>query len=339
MKNYLPILTLTFLSLTLSSCFKEDKPVSIRTTQSKVMSVFMGNAYQNQMFFKLEDLTYKTKDLNDWDLAFDNITNDFKIVTNYGRNIFVARTDVLNRNELANINPSKISLKQWLYDFPNGSIDSNAFGDWTRIYNNKMPYHIIDMGRNLALSQRYYFVKVLEADEAHYKIEFGKMSESDSFQVLNIPRYKARNYTYLNLRNGQVISDFEPLKEDWDFVFTRYRFIFYIDPNPTEPFPYLVTGCLLNPHNVAVAVDTTTGFEQIDYLLCKQLSFTKNQDIIGYAWKSFDYTVSFSYSINPKTVFIVKNNKGDYYKIRFLDFYNDNRQSGYPKFEVQKIEH
>ncbi|MBX2985832.1 MAG: HmuY family protein [Bacteroidia bacterium] len=337
MKIHCRILILSPLLLLLSSCFKEDKPLTLPQTESEVMSVYMGDAYQNQLFFKLEDLTYSKKDLNDWDLAFDNITNQFKVVSNYGRNIFVARTNIHNRNELNTIKPAQIPLKQWLYDFPNGSIDSNAFGDWTKLYGNNMPYHILDMGRNLSAAQRYYFIKVLEADETHYKVELGKLSSPDSAQTIDFARNKDRNFTYLNIRNGQIATDYEPDNNEWDFVFTRYRFIFYIDPNPTEPFPYLVTGCLLNPHNVSVSIDTVIGYDKINLAVCQHKDYTTRQDIIGYAWKTFDYTVSFDYTMNPNTVYIVKNTKGDYYKLRFLDFYNENKQTGYPKFEVERV--
>ncbi|MCK9481514.1 MAG: HmuY family protein [Bacteroidia bacterium] len=336
MKDKIIFIALSTLLL-LTSCFKEDRPLVLPASKAKVMSVFMGSEFQNQIFFKMEDQSYQTSNLNDWDLAFDNVSNQFKIVTNYGRNIFVARTQALDVSQLESIKPAQIPIKQWLYDFPNGSIDSNAFGDWKNLYGNKMPFHIIDMGRTLPSPQRYYVVRVLEADDVQYKVEFGKFSMLDSLQVVEIKRNKNRNFTYLNIRNGQIHTDFEPLKEDWDFVFTRYRFIFYIDPNPTEPLPYLVSGCLLNPHNVSVSLDTVSGFENINLKLCNQKHFTKSQDVIGYAWKSFDYSVSFSYTINPNMVYIVKNNKGDFYKIRFLDFYNENKQTGYPKFQIQQV--
>ena len=329
------MLLFIFATLLLSSCFKEDKPVQLaKDPESRVMSVFLGLNYENQLFFSLEELAYKQQDLNDWDLAFDNFSNQFKIVTNYGRDIFVAHTQIQNNSDLKDFDPRQ---HEWLYDFPSGNIDSNAFGDWTAKYGNTSPYFVIDMGRLLPLAERYFFVKIEEATTEKYVVKTGNLSAFENEIEIEINRNPLRNFSYLNVRTASLLPDFEPESGDWDIVFTRYRHIFYIDPNPTMPFPYLVTGALLNPRNVSVAVDTLKGFENIDLAFCQNASYTTQQDVIGYAWKEFDFTVTFTYSINPRTTYIVNNTKGEYFKIRFLDFYNENREKGYPKFEIKKV--
>lgn len=324
-----------FFSILLSSCFKEDRPIKLpEAPDSSVMSVFLGINYENQLFFNLEELGYVQRDINDWDLAFDNITEKFKVVTNYGRDIFIAHTPFNNIEDLTSIETRQL---EWLYDFPSGNIDSNAIGDWTNTYGNSTPYFIVDMGRLLAKELRYYFIKIESADQEKYIVKHGNLNETENETTTVIPRNKMYNASYLNLRTQKLSVDFEPQATDWDIVFTRYRHIFYIDPNPDAPFPYLVTGALLNPNNVQVAIDTAIGFQQIDLSYCQSLTYSSQQDIIGYAWKAFDFTVSFTYTINPNTSYIIKNHQGNYYKLRFLDFYDDNRQKGYPKFELQRV--
>ena len=44
-----------------------------------------------------------------------------------------------------------------------------------------------------------------------------------------------------------------------------------------------------------------------------------------------------AYSVNPKMNYILKVADGFYYKLHFLDFYNDQGIKGYPKFEFQKL--
>ena len=318
-----------------TSCFKEDKPVELaKDPNSKVTSVFLGLNYENQLFYNLENLDFSQRNLNDWDIAFDNVTDKFKVVTNYGRDIFVAHTQTLENSELKDFVPSQ---HKWLYDFPSGNIDSNSFGDWTARYGNTSPYFVIDMGRLLPTNERYFFVKIQAANSSKYVLRIGNLSQPEMEQEIEINRDPSRNYSYLNLRTGVILPEFEPESNDWDIIFTRYRHIFYIDPNPDMPFPYLVTGALLNPRNTSVAIDTLIGFDNIDLSFCQNSNYSTQQDVIGYAWKEFDFTVSFTYSINPNTTYIVKNAKGDFFKIRFLDFYNENREKGYPKFEVKKV--
>lgn len=321
-----------------SSCFKEDRPIVLpEAPGSSVETVFLGSEYQNQLFYNLSRLDYVQRDIRDWDLAFDCRTDSFKVVTNYGRDIFVARTQL---HDLTSLTQSFNHRDfDWLYDFPSGVLDSNAFGNWKAEHGSSTPYYLIDMGRRLPQEERYYYVRVVEANPDSYTLHIGLLFENGSSDptVLTWPRNPSQTYTYVNLRTQQVMTDFEPPKNDWDILFTRYRHIFYIEPNPELPFPYLVTGALLNPYNTQVAIDSVTPFHDIDLDFCTRQTYSTSPDAIGYAWKDFDFSVTFTYSINSLKTYIVKNQHGQYYKIRFLDFYNENRLRGYPKFEIKPV--
>jgi hypothetical protein len=331
---------LLFSSLFLvAGCFKEDKPMRLPLdSEAKVTRVFLGKSYENQLFYNLETGVVAERDINDWELAIDLFSSEYKVLTNYGRDIFVARTSLFTLNELATLKPASLT---WNYDFPNGKIDSNAIGDWKQRYGaDTSAYFLLDLGRFQPIEQRYFFFRFINKTETEITIQFGNQQQIAAVSSLTIQRDANRNYAYVSIRNKQVLNDFEPLAKDWDLIFTRYRHIFYIDPNPTDPFPYLVTGALLNPRFTAVAMDTIQGFANIDLPMASSLSYDNTPDIIGYAWKNFDFTVSFTYSVNPNTTYIIRSTKSGtskYYKIRFLDFYNENKEKGYPKFEVKPI--
>jgi len=325
--RYYLIVAIAFL---LSSCFKEDQKIILPQNESIVQSFYMGNAYQNQYFFNLEANEYTVSDLSNWDLAFST-SNENIIRINYGRDIFAYNT---NKKQLEL--PLSISPSEWKYDYPAAPPDSTVFigwqntDEWSNVY-------IVDLGRSLQHKDRYLFLQIKAQGTESYKIKFGYLSDTTNQREVEIPKNENVNFVYYSLQNQKFINDFEPNNSEWDILFTRYRHIFYLDPEGKEPFPYLVTGVLLNPNKVSMAIDSVSGFENISLASVQNLDFSTKEDGIGYAWKNFDYTVTFAYTINPNNIYVVKNASGSYFKIKFIDFYNKDKQRGYPKFEFQKI--
>jgi hypothetical protein len=325
--RYYLIVAIAFL---LSSCFKEDQKIILPQNESIVQSFYMGNAYQNQYFFNLEKNEYTISDLSNWDLAFST-SNENTIRINYGRDIFAYNT---NKKQLEL--PVSISPSEWKYDYPAAPLDSTVFNGWQNADEWSNVY-IVDLGRSLQQKDRYLFLQIKALGTESYKIKFGYLSDTTNQREVEIPKNENVNFVYYSFQNQKFINDFEPKNTEWDILFTRYRHIFYLDPEGKEPFPYLVTGVLLNPNKVSMAIDSVSGFENISLASVQNLDFSTKEDGIGYAWKNFDYTVTFAYTINPNNIYVVKNASGSYFKIKFLDFYNKDKQRGYPKFEFQKI--
>lgn len=316
--------------LLFTSCFKEDERIILPQNESIVQSFFMGNTYQNQYFFNLEANDYSKSDLTHWDLAFST-SNENTIRMNYGRDIFAYNTNKKHLELPINISPS-----EWKYDYPAAPPDSTVFNGWQNADEWSNVY-IVDLGRSLEEKDRYLFLQMKAPDSESFTIKYGYLSDTTKQWEEEIPKNDNVNFVYYSLQNQKFINDFEPKKTEWDILFTRYRHIFYLDPEGKDPFPYLVTGVLLNPDNVSMAIDSVSGFENISLATVQSLDFSTKEDGIGYAWKNFDYTVTFAYTINPNNIYVVKNASGAYFKIKFLDFYNKDKQRGYPKFEFQKI--
>ena len=126
----------------------------------------------------------------------------------------------------------------------------------------------------------------------------------------------------------------EPAKNSWDLVFTQYTHLF---TNNTETPAYLVTGILTNYlNNVMVAIDSTTLFDEINLDLISSYNFSNDQDGIGYNWKRYDLENQV-YTVNSEITYIIKDLSNRYFKMHFIDFYNDLGEKGYPKFEIQEL--
>ncbi len=61
-----------------------------------------------------------------------------------------------------------------------------------------------------------------------------------------------------------------------------------------------------------------------------------NVDVIGYSWKEYNFGSS-TYEVDPSKNYIIKTTEGMYYKIHFIDFYNDQGDKGTPVFETQLL--
>jgi hypothetical protein len=80
---------------------------------------------------------------------------------------------------------------------------------------------------------------------------------------------------------------------------------------------------------VEVAQLDNADFASITLNDANLAKFTKKQHEIGYDWKQYDQS-SDRYTMVPKRVYLVKTN-GVIFKLKFVDFYNDQGKKGYPK--------
>ena len=85
-----------------------------------------------------------------------------------------------------------------------------------------------------------------------------------------------------------------------------------------------------------VAKDTTNSFEQIGLDMINIYDFSNHQDEIGYNWKVFDFETQ-TYTVQTEITYIIKDVSNRYFKLHFIDFYDEYGEKGSPKFEVQEL--
>jgi hypothetical protein len=175
-------------------------------------------------------------------------------------------------------------------------------------------------------------VKFLWVNANAYKLKYGLLNNTQVDSII-IEKQTAYNYSYFTFSNGGQQLTMEPPKTEWDIVFTRYRYVFY---NTIPYTPYQVSGVLLNPTGIYAGVDSTMNFDDIDYQKALSVPLFNQRDVIGYNWKYYSFS-SQSYIVVPNRNYIIRDEKGYYWKLRFVDFYNNNGEKGYPKFEYQRL--
>ncbi len=309
--------------LFLFSCEKEEIPISLNTSQLNITQINLESNYAKQVFYNLEQNSIISSNIKtDWDLGFSNEGGVFNIIINSSVFSQIKKINNLLFEEVTTI-PDSIN---WRWDDPS-NYNNTAIGN---TWDNSITY-ILDLGfDNDGNARGYKKFKVDTFSNNYYIITFSNLNNSE-LRTVQIPKNENIQYSRLSLSSETIISS--PNKKNWDLLFSQYTHLFN---DPITP-AYLVTGVLINQQNeIEVAIDSINFFNDISFSNINDYIFYKNQDLIGYNWKSFNFESGY-YIINSNINYIIKNTEGRYYKLRFIDFYNDDGVKGYPTFEVQEI--
>lgn len=326
--------------LSLTACFKKETPITLPQGNSQITTCFIGNDYENNVYFDLSSNAFQIHPSDDWDLRFETADTAWGVFINTGNNLKVYKTDLYSLNDARSKDSNYIKTFPSAVDAPEGLARASAIADW-RHFKRKGG---IDSSGVFVLNLSYgkgadYYAcfQILSVTNRAYSIAVSRLNQQliDTIEIL---KDQTANYSYFSFANGgQLIHNVEPNKTQWDFMFTRYNHNFMgILPN-NQPFPYRVAGVLTNRNGVKVAKDSTTGFEKIDASCVPQYAFSSMANAIGYDWKSHAFGAVGNYVVNAKITFIIQDTDGQIYKLRFLDFYNAKAEKGYPKFEFLRI--
>jgi hypothetical protein len=324
---------LAYCSLFLTSCEKEDSPITLPPPgEMKVVSASMGLNYDDQVFVDFETGLTKTVPYRSYDLAFEASADGWRVYLNTGKLMFVANT---TSNDLV---VADSTGKEWKTETEHLYDDSTAFGNWQ----SGNAVYVIDRGRVEHFgAARWRKFQILSVNDNEYKIRFS-LYNNTQVTDFTIPKNPAYSLMYFSFENGGKMVDVAPEKNMWDVVFTKYTYTYYSEPVNSPYRYYLVTGALLNKwagnENICIRQDSIVNyipFVEVDGIEAASYPFNQLAGAIGFGWKDFDFNLG--YIIVPNRYYLLKDNTGFIYKIRFLDFYDDQGNKGTATFEYQRL--
>ncbi len=324
MKNYFLLFSLSILFF---ACEKQEIPVSAPVPGDVIVKqVEMGGDYSLKLFFSLKNnevVSEFPKVI--YDLSFESSDEGWNVLINSGKIMKVAFYEGADFPDELNEN-----LAEWKWDSWTGNMDSTAIGDWRSTDG----IYLIDRGYNeLGEFQGFSKLSIDSVDVNNFYIRSSNLN-GDNILNSTVPKLKRLNYTPFSFEQGhEYVSTLSPDKEDWDIVFTSYTYVYY---DLDEITPYQVTGVLLNPHNVRAIEEDNVLFEDIDLEYASEISLVNKLDVIGFDWKYYNFEEGY-YSVLSDQNYIIQDVEGVFYKLRFVDFYDDNGVKGAPKFEFQKL--
>ncbi len=314
------------LTLTLFACERPEKAIQpydrggVTTT-----TIPMASNYKFQIFYSLDsNKIVKTVSRMDWDLAFSSGDTPI-ILTNTGRGIYIAGT---NKSKISEITDT-VGLK-FYWGQPSLNHDSLAFGRWwigtPRVF-------VINMGYDLN-GIPLGFIKCMPELLADKRLKLTWSAlENNLEKSIVVSKASDRNFNYVSLIENKL-ADIEPPNNQWDLLFTQYVKLLFAPPYPATR-NYEVVGALINPYRIEAGFGFDKPFSEINSNSIPSKLYN-HRDVIGFDWKWFDIGTN-SYTVNPAMNYIIKTSEGFYYKLHFLDFYDDKGVKGFPKFEFSKI--
>jgi len=320
------IILLLGLVMVFISCERPEKAIppydrgGVTTT-----TIPMSSNYKFQIFYSLDsNKIIKTVNRMDWDLAFSSSDTPI-ILTNTGRGIYIAPT---NKTKLTDISDT-VGLK-FYWGQPSLDKDSLAFGKW---WIGSPKVFVINMGYDLN-GIPLGFIKCIPElqNDKRLKLTWSVL-ENNIEKSIVVSRDPKLNFNYISLLENKL-ADIEPPKESWDLLFTQYVKLLFSPPYPATR-NYEVVGVLINPLRIEVGFGFDLAFSDLNITNIPS-KFYNHRDVIGFDWKWFDIGTN-SFTVNPAMNYIIKTSEGFYYKLHFLDFYNDQGVKGFPKFEFAKI--
>ena len=335
---------LAFVAL-LSSCLKEQPvtPPDPQPAESVIEEVDLGgDEFSRQLYFDLGtgQFTGNVDRLN-WDLALDCRDGHFFMWLNSANSKESTKLTVIaptGETQMRNVTSVDGLDNLWKWETSTGDTALNSLGHWWHGSGSDMwsDREVYAVSRGYSHDWRDYNgtakLQVDSISKERFVLTGGDIDGSN-LTTIAVDRDASRNFSYISFEGTMHQVDIEPAKEDWDMVFTRYVYT-YDDP---PDFPYPVIGVLINPSNVEVGTMMLEGgmeFDSISIYDVTGLQFSNQWDIIGWDWKIFDNT---GYTVDPNEVYIIQSYEGDYFKFRFLDYYNDQGMRGYPKFEYAPL--
>lgn len=333
------ILYLMVLTVVLTSCFQEIDTVP----QEKSIKTVITSNYSisgNITFFKIYENTTAeviNHPIGGWDLAFQSALEGDIVLVNYsvsaraiktGTSIF-SEVDKQTVNELFNSD-------KWEFNDPAYSniVDSTALEDWQ-----SGEVYLVYRGSTSLSQEAYYKIQFISKTPDAYTFKYAHVEDLDE-KEMTINRTQGLANLYFSFETESVVEH-EPLMTEWDFYFAPY-FGWFETLTAGVFAPYNVTGAMINNEGgvrVYRLFDENIAYEDIDLAMVANLEYSDWKGGIGSTWKnlpSTDGTVG--YTMDPNKKYVIKLNDENYYKMRFLDFYNSEGDQGYPSFEINLIQ-
>ncbi|MFN4913943.1 MAG: HmuY family protein [Sphingomonadales bacterium] len=333
-KNKLYILFVILTCLSITACEKDEPlytaPEVPLGTQSATFA--MGENYENQLWFEFSTQKTASNSFGLWDIGF-SLSEKNNIIINCGKHSAYAVTYMENTN-FRDIQYIEESKHNWTFDNPNGHADSLSFSGWCESYQSgkakpKDRLYIINRGADSLGTKKYIKLKMLGREGGSYHFQWGALTDTTPHDVY-ITAKNEYNYAYYCFSTEKEVYN-EPFQRDnWDIVITTYKQTVTEETIGTT-MPYILRGVLSNPNKVKVLeLNNVIDFNAINLQYAKSLVFSNFLNEIGYDWKTWSLSAN-KYTVNQKKIFIILDAKGNYFKMRFVDFYNDKGEKGYPK--------
>ena len=322
----------------ISSCFPEIDTIPQERTTEEVFTS-QHSIYSNVTFYKIYENTtaeVSNQNLGKWDLAFQSALEGDNVLVNYSVSATAIKTGTSDFSEVDKSTAEDLfKSDQWKFNDPAYSNvrDSIALKDWE-----DGEVYLVNRGGAVASEKAYYKIQFISKTPETYAFKYAHVESTTEIEK-TINRTQGLANMYFSFDDDNVVVH-EPNIKEWDFYFAPY-FGWFETLTPGIYSPYNVTGVMVNNEGgvrVAQVFDEDIEYENIDLAMAQNLDYTAWKGAIGSTWKLIPSTEDPFYNMDTSKKYVLKLYDGNYYKLRFLDFYNLEGEQGYTSFEINVIQ-
>jgi hypothetical protein len=335
MKIYTRILSVFVLAVTMNSCFKKDEMIAVHPRGSvKTDTIAMTDNYKYQVYFDLASGKAVSTNLKtESDVGFECSSMGWKIILNTSDFMKVSDLGVIPFGQ----SHDTTGLK-WKFDKSDGNPDSLAFGRWFNIQNGDTvsANHVYAIDRGLDPNGNPLGFMQLVFDSLKHGTYYFRFAGLNGLSIHSgaVTKDSSVNYIWYSFTSGGAVKNLEPPKNSYDLLFTQYSTLLYTSLGAA--YPYIVTGVLLNRNGIEAIKDSILDFNAVTLGNVNTLPLSAAMDEIGYDWKTFNFNAG-SYTVRTGIFYIIRDKSGYLYKLRFIGFYNNKGDKGYPVIEYQAL--
>jgi len=332
---YFSILTIT---MVFTSCFQEIDTVAQEKTTENVF-ITQHSIYNSVTFYKIYENTTQevsSETLGKWDMAFQSTLEGDNVLVNYNVSARAIKTGTRIFSEVDKSTVEDLfQSDQWKFNDPAYSNvrDSIALKDWE-----DKEVYLVYRGSAARPEEAYYKIQFVSKTPETYTFKYAHVESLEEIEK-TINRTQGLANVYYSFDENDVVEH-EPNIKEWDFYFAPY-FGWFETLVAGEFAPYNLTGVMINNEGgarIAQVFDEDIEYESIDLAMAQKLTYTDWKGAIGSAWKLTPNPDNPVYNMDTSKKYVFKLYDGNYYKLRFLDFYNSEGEQGYTSFEINVLQ-
>ncbi|MDR0223506.1 MAG: HmuY family protein [Myroides odoratus] len=329
--------------------------ISFDTSLGGIMAPNVGGPTQpNQVYVDLGGKAMYEVKRNSWDLAFDS-GNEFRVRLN--GSVYMAAGTIKGVNTIDDVRDDntiremKNVVKIGTFDPANLEYIDDPSGDpsKTAIHaisdidaNNKV--YLVNMGFDPGMDavepgsvlvtgkeRGWKKVRILKR-EGGYLLQYADINDSTHKEVM-IPKSPGFNFTFYSFNTNSIVQ-VEPSKAKWDLNFTVFTNKVDQAGDPKGSYGYsdfIVQNSYggVKAYKVTIPAGDKNFYKAYNLQSVDESALSNDFTTIGGTWRE----VANAKVLYKNVFYVIKDAKGNYYKMRMLDFFNEKGDRGYPKFE------
>lgn len=285
-------------------------------------TVSMGTNSASDVYYSLADGEVNTVNRTDWDIAFSTPTQSATVLINEGAGVELycagdsTAWESIDENTISTLQPRFNDKSGWT----KGAFNQNAnpadpfnfgWGHYNMDDHNVYGDSIYVIKLSDGTFRKFFYRKRIGGTATHILV-WANLDGSGpvNTNVIATSYVGTHNFIHYSIVNQEIVEA-EPLKDQWDMLFTRY--IIQIPAGPGVIMNYPVMGVLTNTGVTVSKVSGTPPSKAVEG------TYSDHADVIGWDWKVSD-PVTHEISLVDSVSYFIQSVDGVKYQLYFTNY-------------------